>query len=50
MKNFDALQWLRNLRDAHFQDEKELTPDQKIAASRKQAESFRASRPLRKSS
>ncbi|MCY2929415.1 MAG: hypothetical protein NTV86_07950 [Planctomycetota bacterium] len=48
MKKFDALKWIRTVRDAQYEQEKGLTDRQKIAKTKTAALAFRKSREERR--
>jgi len=47
-KGFDVMKWLGQVRDGHYREQRELSVEQKLAATRAEAERFKASRPTRK--
>ena len=44
MKKFDAIKWIRGVRDAQHARNKDLPPDEKLKKTKSEAEAFRASR------
>lgn len=48
MKKFDALKWIRKVRDDHYEQHRNLTAEQRIEQTRAEAEAFRASRSRNK--
>ncbi len=48
MKKFDALKWIRKVRDEHHEQQRNLTAEQKIKQTKAKAEAFRASRSKNK--
>ena len=50
MKKFDALKWIRKVRDDHYEQQRNLTAEQKIKQTKAEAEAFRASRFKNKAS
>ena len=50
MKNFDALKWIRQVRDANYRKQRHLTLEQQVAQTRQEAAKFRAFRAAKKAS
>ena len=50
MKKFDALKWIRKVRDDHHEQQRNLTAEQKIEQTKAESEAFRASRHVKKAS
>jgi hypothetical protein len=48
MKRFDVLTWLRKVRDTHYQQERNSSPEQVIEGTQAQAKEFRMTRPRRR--
>ncbi|MCY2925204.1 MAG: hypothetical protein NT031_07155 [Planctomycetota bacterium] len=44
MKKFDALKWIRSVREAQYEQDKNLTNRQKLAKTKAAAQAFRKSR------
>jgi len=44
VKKFDAIKWLRGVRDAQYARNKDLPPDEKLENTKSEAKAFRASR------
>ena len=44
MKKFDTLTWIRSVRDAQYEQDKNLTDRQKLAKTKDAAQAFRKSR------
>ncbi len=48
MKKFDVLKWIRRVRDGHYQQQQNLSAEEKLKRTSVEAGRFRASRPEKK--